>query len=89
MSLLYELYQGEIFPAQNIVPSDPDYRRLVHAVQEERQRLEETLTESEKAQMERLADLMLQESSQYAYENFAHGFRLGLLLMGDAASGAS
>ncbi len=75
-TLLQQLYDGEIYPADQIVPKNPQYRELCRKLGQEKQYLRERFDE--------MGDMHLEIASLCGYEDFAYGFRLGAGLMIEA-----
>lgn len=82
--LLQQLYDGEIYPAEDIVPKDPKYKQLCHDVRCITDKFEEKLTQAEKETFEQITTMEQQLTILYAFENFSYGFQLGVRLMADA-----
>lgn len=80
-TLLKQLYGGEIFPAEKIVVRTPEYRALIRKISDEKTYFNSVLSSKDKERFEDLGDMELQRSSAYAFENFVHGFRLGVGLI--------
>lgn len=80
-TLIEQLYGGEIYPSENIIPTDPKYRPLTKKISEERQALKEKLNEEDSERLEDLGDMYTESSSMYGYENFLRGFKLGAQLI--------
>lgn len=80
-SLLQQLYDGEIYPAEQIVPKSPEYRELSRKLGEEKEYLREQLLTNDRERFEEMETLSQEITSLYGYENFLYGFRLGVGLM--------
>lgn len=83
-SLLQQLYDGEIYPAEEIVPEDPKYREMCHDIRCATDEFEGKLTQTEQETFEQITTMEQQLTILYAFENFSYGFRLGVRLMADA-----
>ncbi len=83
-SLLQRLYDGEIFPAEQIVPKNPEYRELTHKLREEKEYLRERLSESDRERFDAMENLSQEIENLYGSEDFFCGFRLGAGLMMEA-----
>lgn len=81
MGIINDLYSGQIFPAEEIVPRDPEYRALEQKVKEAKDYLFSRLPLEDGARLDHMYELIMSESSLYAYYHFAYGFKLGALLM--------
>ena len=86
-SLLQQLYDGEVYPAEQIVPKGTQYRELSRKLGEEKQYIGEQLSASDRERLEKIQNLSGEIASLYGYENFFHGFRLGVGLMMEALAG--
>ncbi|MFT3984639.1 MAG: hypothetical protein QM697_12085 [Lachnospiraceae bacterium] len=80
-SLLQQLYDGEIYPAEQIVPKSPEYRELSRKLGEEKEYLREQLLTNDRERFEEMETLSQKITSLYGYENFLYGFGLGVGLM--------
>lgn len=87
MSILRDLYNGDVYPAEEIVPRDTEYRNLSNEIGELRKHLNDKLQTEDKAQFEKMDDLILKTSSMYGFANFSYGLKLGLLLMCEVTAG--
>ena len=79
--LLEQLYNGEIYPAEQIVPENPEYRATNHRIEQEKQHLSGVLQQEDIQHLERLEALSLNAESMTCYAGFAYGFQLGAQLM--------
>lgn len=80
-NILEQLYNGEIYPSENIVPSNPQYRPLTLKISDEREALQSKLNAEDSERLEALGEMYVETSSMYGYENFLCGFKLGAFLM--------
>jgi len=80
-SLLRQLYDGEFYPSEQIVPGDPDYVSISHKVGDEIDYIASRLVDEDKARFEALVDLMGEMEAKSECGNFAYGLRTGILLM--------
>jgi hypothetical protein len=80
-SLLQQLYDGEIYPAEQIVPKSPEYKELLRKLSAEKEYLREKLSESDRERFDEIGSMYLEIASLCSYEDFAYGFRLGVGLM--------
>jgi hypothetical protein len=86
--LLQQLYDGEIFPAEQIVPKHLEYRELCRKLREEKEYFRELLSASDRERFDAMENLSQEIENLYGYEDFSCGFRLGVGLMIEAlASG--
>lgn len=72
---------GEIYPAEQIIPNDPDYRPLLHRISDTVEELKRNLSEEDAEKMDKLSDDYYEKCSMSSYENFSHGLKLGVMLM--------
>ncbi|SDE17004.1 DUF6809 family protein [Sporomusa acidovorans] len=80
-SILEELYNGNIYPAELIFPKAPEYRPLNKRISDTLEMWQKKLPEDDYNQLDNLLDLHSQSSSMEASESFLYGFRLGALIM--------
>lgn len=85
-SILKQLYDGDIFPAENILPKDPEYRILCEESAKLAEELEKNLTPEDKEIFEKIRNLDMQISHMQSFESFSYGFRLANTLMLDTFS---
>ena len=88
-SILQQLYDGEIYPAENIGNDNPELLKLGEKLAEEKTALIENLSEADRAKFQKIEDLNDDSAALYGYECFAHGFKLAVLLLTEAMSGAA
>lgn len=80
-SILEELYNGRIYPAERIVPQDPEYRPINRKIGEEKEYLKKKLSEEDLNRLSELEDMYTKSTSIEESESFSYGFKLGSLLM--------
>jgi len=80
-SLLQKLYDGELFPSENINPADPKYNELKRALASETDHFTAILYGDERECFEKINSLYYEAASIYNYECFANGFWLAVNLM--------
>lgn len=83
-SLLQQLYDGEVYPSENIKCNTLEYRELGGKIVEEKQYFKATLSPDDWSRFDKLEDMLYERSSAYAFTNFTYGFRLGVGLMIEA-----
>lgn len=88
-TLLQKLYDGEIYPAEQIVPRDPEYRETSRKISDEKEYFQEILTENDRQRFDKLMDSRYETESMDSYESFVYGFRLGVGLMVETLPGAA
>ena len=80
-TILNQLYDGEIFPAEQIVPQDPAYHALVHRLSDEHEDLKRLLGKEAGDRLDALRNGHYQVSYMDCYANFSCGLRMGIQLM--------
>ena len=86
-SILQQLWDGEIFPSENINPNDPTYIETKKILDEETDYFMKILSGDDLARFQKINDLYCKTTSIYSYECFAHGFRLAVALMVESMNG--
>ena len=86
-STLQQLFDGEIFPSENIRPNNPVYNEAKKTLDEETQAFMNSLSGDNLEHFQRIKDLYFKTESIYSYECFTHGFRLAVSLMVESMSG--
>ena len=82
-SVLEELWHGRVEPYDDIHMTKEE-RHLIDLIAENRERLEKTLTEQQKEQLEKYIDCSQALSELVQKEVFMHGFRLGARIVIEA-----
>lgn len=83
-SLLRQIYNGELYPAEDMGKFiSPEERRRGHKIEKEVEYFEKALSSEDWARFSKLDALQRDSSSEYAFENFTFGFRLGVMLMAE------
>ena len=85
-TLLQQLYDGEIYPAEQINPQNPEYREVCRKLGAEREYFRQKFSESEQKRFDGMDDMYHTMMTIYGYEDFTYGFRLGAGLMAEALS---
>ena len=83
-SILQQLWDGEIFPSENINSNDPKYNEAKRILAEEKESFLNKLSGDTLEHFQRIAEIYYQTETIYSYECFAHGFRLAVALMVDS-----
>ena len=86
-SILQQLFDGEIFPSENINSNNPEYNEATKILAVEKEFFLNKLSGDNLEHFHRLADIYCQIESIYSYECFAHGFRLAVALIVDSIGG--
>ena len=55
--ILEQLYNGEIYPSENIVPTNPKYRPLTRKINDEREALQTKLNAEDSERLEVLGEM--------------------------------
>ena len=87
MGILEKLYNGQIYPFEEIVPQDKEYRTTNRKISEIREYFYENLSPEDREKFEEMNKLSRESAHMEFYANFAYGFRLGVLLMCDVFTG--
>ena len=82
-STLKALFDEGIYPFEEIVPNDPEYRTVNRQISEEKQYFIQVMSLDDARRFEGLGSLCSRSASIYARDCFIYGFRLGALLMGE------
>jgi hypothetical protein len=80
-SILRKLYNGEIYPAEQINPNSPKYREITGELEKVKKRFVETLNDSNIELFNRIEELRGEIANIYGFEDFACGFRLAVSLI--------
>lgn len=86
-SVMEELYYGNIYPLEQIVPDNKDYRPLGEKLEAATEALKKTLNTEDAARLELMNSNSCELNSMTNYAAFSHGLRLGIMLMSEAFSG--
>lgn len=79
--ILEEIYNGQIYPAENVVPRSERYRKASSEISRIMTCFEEKLNKEDYALLETLCDSYADETSETGEEHFKYGFAMGVLLM--------
>jgi len=80
-SILKELFNGEIFPAEHTAPVDQKNRKTVCQIFDIMDLLHKQLSPEQYKKLEDLMDLNADNSYTENYQMFSYGFNLGALLI--------
>ena len=80
-TILQQLFDGEIYPSENINPSSPKYNEVKKILAEEIHHFQKTLSSDDREHFQKINGLYYEMESIYNYECFAHGFRLAVKFM--------
>ena len=84
MTLLEELWYGNVNPHEAILTENRRYKRLLSLMGRNRDELSETLTDKQQKTLEKYDEAMNEMHSLAEVEAFSCGFRLGVWLMIEA-----
>jgi hypothetical protein len=85
--ILEELYYGHLYPFEQIVPQDPEYRPLNQKISDIKGTLEEKLPADDYESLEELLKLYCDSSVLEACAAFEYGVKLGALIILEVLSG--
>ena len=81
MTLLENLWYGNIDPHETILTTNKRYKHLLSLMGRNRDELSETLTDKQAEMLEKYDDAINEMHSVAEVEAFSYGFRLGVRLM--------
>lgn len=79
--ILEALYNGELYPSEQIVPDSKEYVEASRNADKLLEHFEKTLDESEYALLEKMWSYRTDYESIAGEEHYRYGFALGVLLM--------
>lgn len=82
-SLLQQFYDGDIYPAEQILPKDSKYKELCGEIGIMEDKFKERLLPEDKIAFEKIKGMEEQINIRFAFSNFSYGFRLGIMFMAD------
>lgn len=86
MSLLKQLYNGELYPAENIIPQTNEYRRLLHEMDGIGNKLEENMTTRQKDLLDEYLSAWSKSEKMIQEEVFCQAFVMGAELQKEMES---
>lgn len=86
-NILQQLYDGEIYPAENIGLKNPELQKMNDRLSEAKDVFIKNLSESDLVNFEKVDDLNGESAALYGYECFVHGFKLAASLLFEALNG--
>ena len=86
-NILQQLYDGKIYPDENIGVGNAELQKANEKVAEEKAKFIKSLSDVDRANFLKLDDLQDESAALYGYESFAYGFRLAVSLILESASG--
>ena len=81
--ILSDFYNNGIYPFEDIVPRDPEYRELGRKISAEHEYLESILSPEDAKRLENYCTLMTDRAVMDCRESLIYGFRLAVLMMID------
>lgn len=81
--IIRQLYTGEIYPDDEIIPRDKEYQSKMKKIYQERDYLKSALSPEDYNHLEQMEQLRSDVSLMNYYANFSYGFRLGVQLMSE------
>ena len=84
MTLLEDLWYGNLNPHEAILTENRRYKRLLSLMGRNRDELSETMTDKQLETLEKYDEAMNEMHSLTEVEAFSYGFRLGVRLMIEA-----
>lgn len=79
--LLEQIYHEGIFPAEEIMPTDPAYDQVTDQLETVSQQLKAAVSPHLASQVELFEDLHIQAADLLCAAAFVYGFRLGVQMM--------
>lgn len=80
-TILESLYHGCLFPSENIVPKDPNYRTLNRQITDSLEAWRKRLSPDEFEELEALLELYSQVQGMDMTAAFVSGFKAGTMMM--------
>ena len=86
-TILEELYDGHIFPAELIVTKNPEYRPLNRKISDIKETWKKKLSEDDYKLLEAFLELRCESNAMEASASFEYGFKLGAMIMLEVLAG--
>lgn len=80
MGILKEFYDGNIYPAEKIIPPDDKYRTLSTEISNGQNYFSNQLPDEDKERFHEWNSQIRTREEMMEYANFSYGFKLGVLL---------
>ena len=80
-SIISKLYDGEIFPAETVVPATDEYRTITYKMGKSIDELQEVLTAEQNKKLEHMLDMNVAMTDMENRAIYAEGIRFGIELM--------
>lgn len=81
MSVLEDLYNGKIYPLEEIIPQNEEFRFLERKIGSEREYFADGLSDEDKKRFEKMNEMIYKCELMSDYASFSYGFRLGAMLL--------
>lgn len=85
-SIISQLFDGDIYAMERIVPTDPEYRPTMKEADRIIRHLKELLPQNEEKQLDELETLYMHASTMTCYAGFSYGLKLGIQFMNEVYS---
>ena len=82
-SILKDLFNGKIYPYENLVPQEPEYPALKQKTKEENTYFYSVISDDDRKRFEDLENMKTTLSDMESVEAFSRGFRLAVRLITD------
>lgn len=79
--ILYDLYHGNIHPADMNIRNESNLAATLEAFTEQECWLKERISDDNKARLDELVSCHKRIVDSMSYENFRYGFQLGVMMM--------
>jgi predicted esterase len=86
-TILEELYDGQIFPDELIVPKNPEYRQLNREISAMKETWHKKLSETDYQSLESFLQLYCRSNALESAASFVYGFKLGAMIMLEVSAG--
>jgi len=86
-SILKELFDGNVYPSELIVPKSSQYHETNQKISDEQDYFKGKLSEDDRKRLEELGNLYCQSTDIDSFESFSYGFKLGVMLMVEVFTG--
>jgi hypothetical protein len=86
-TVLQQLYDGDIYPFEQIGSDNAELRKATLEVVNERANFLNRLPQEYHMQFHKLDEMQSENSALYGYESFTHGFKLAMALMFESLNG--
>lgn len=78
--ILEDLWSGRFYPAETVVPTNPEYREVNREISEKMERLQTQLPREQFVQVEQILEQITQVHSVELESQFRFGFAAGIRL---------